>query len=260
MTAESMPVSLIRNLQTSSKHALAKGYFRSKLFIAPYTTNPIVAAAGPLFSLLERLCVTPTLPPLSGIRENIEHELKAFHSRLKNDYAEEFIAIADYLISAAIDELLAKNYLRLHGTLAEFHAFTPITQGEIGPEEHFFTLVNALKDSPTQYIDLLELAYYCLITGFEGKYHRLAEGRLVLDELIDELYHLIRLYRVNKPSDLLKEARKLEEPAKNSKSLWAVGLTTAFLIMSSVVFSYSFLLKKAETIQFRHPILAQLDD
>ena len=55
-----------------------------------------------------------TLPPIHLLRENIEHELHAFHSRMScQNYASELITIPHYLLSATIDELLGKNYLRL---------------------------------------------------------------------------------------------------------------------------------------------------
>ena len=58
------------------------GYFRSKLFSSNAASNPLVAAASPVLSLLERLCISQTLPSIESMRENIEHELFAFHSRL----------------------------------------------------------------------------------------------------------------------------------------------------------------------------------
>ena len=55
----------------------------------------------------------------------------------------------------------------------------------------FFGIVTYIKQRPNQYLDLLELAYYCLITGFEGEQHGKADGRQTLDNLIEELYQLI---------------------------------------------------------------------
>ena len=111
MPAEPYSASLVSRLAVPGNHRIPQGYYRSKLFINSSTTNPLVAAAGPLLSLLERLCVSPTLPPINSIRDNIDHELHAFHSRLTGqNYADESVVIACYLLSATIDELL-KNGL-----------------------------------------------------------------------------------------------------------------------------------------------------
>ena len=82
MTAEHYPPSIVSRLANSGSSLVPKGYYRSKLFIAPFSTNTLVAAAGPLLSLLERLCLSPSLPAIEQIRDNIEHELHAFHSKV----------------------------------------------------------------------------------------------------------------------------------------------------------------------------------
>ena len=159
MSAVPYSASLVSRFAVPGNPPIPKGYYRSKLFINASTTNPLVAAAGPLLSLLERLCVSPTLPDINHIRDNIEHELHAFHSRLaRQDYADEFVIIASYLLCATIDELLGKNYLRLHGKIASFKAFTPSSNDEVGPQRRFFDIISHIKERTNQYLDLLELA------------------------------------------------------------------------------------------------------
>src|SRR5665647_1453632 len=111
MSAENYSASLVSRLAVQHPYRIPQGYYRSKLFTVSSTTNPLIAAAGPLFSLLERLSVSPTLPSIGNIRDNIEHELHAFYSKLARlHYSDELIVIANYLLSATIDELLGKNY------------------------------------------------------------------------------------------------------------------------------------------------------
>lgn len=261
MTAEQFSATLVSKLPVMSSQLVPQGYYRSKLFIAPFTTNPLVAAAGPLLSLLERLYVTPSLPPINHIRENIEHELKAFHSRLhEKAYTEELDAIAHYLLCATIDELLGKNYLRLHGKVAEFQAFTPSSLNEIGPEQRFFDIVHFIKQNPNQYLDVLELAYYCLITGFEGAQHGRADGRQVLDNLIEELYQLIQLHRVNKSYRLFNEQKGIDSFPNNRKPLFIIGLCALGILVMSYFTSCILLKKQAQTVQFGHTVMAKLDD
>lgn len=261
MTSEHMSAFLVKQLPLPGIQEIAPGYYRSKLFIAPFTTNPLVAAAGPLLSLLERLCVSPSLPNISSIRENIEHELRAFHSRLNGKaYAEELDAIAHYLLCATIDELLGKSYLRVYGKPAEFQAFTPLSYDNIGPEERFFDIINHIKERPNQYLDLIELAYYCLIAGFEGKQHQRPDGRFILDNLIDELYQLIQQYRVNKSHALFKETKKMTAPPNGHKQLITIGLLSFGLLLTSYFISYSLLENKAKAVQFGHPVIAKLDE
>src|SRR3990167_7081571 len=212
------PSVLNRLSLTEYRQKIPQGYYRSKLFIAPFTTNPIVAAAGPVLSLLERICVTQTLPAISSIRDNLDHELHAFLSRLSGQSpVEEFNVIAYYLLCAAVDEILGKNYLRVHG----------------------------------------ELAYYCLIAGFEGKYHGQSDGRMNLDNLLEELFQLIQQYRVNKTERLFKKPIPVESIQKNNKPLLGLCIISVSALISGFFLSHLLLENKAQTLQIGHQMIAK---
>lgn len=262
MAAEFYPASLVSNpIIESGTVPAPQGYYRSKLFIAPFSTNVLVAAAGPLLSLLERLCLSPSLPPIENIRDNIEHELLAFHSKLHAaKYPETLIGIAHYLMSATVDELLGKNYLRVYNLTAEFNAFTPLTHDNAQPQERFFELLNHLKERPNQYLDLIELAYYLLIIGFEGRYHLKADGRQALDNYIEDLYQLTQQHRFHKPHRLLNENPLPKMVKKNYKAA-ILTLAIAAAVVSLAFFTSHFLLEnKAKTVLFGHTQLALLDN
>ena len=251
MSAELYSTSLVSQFEVPGRFQPLQGYYRSKLFSHTSATNPLVAAAGPLLSLLERLSVSPTLPPILSIRDNIEHELHAFESRLTGQqYAEEFIVISGYLLRATIDEFIGKNYLRLLGHAAEFHAFTPLTHDNIGPERRFFDVVNHIKQRANQYLNLLELAYYCLILGFEGEEHMRPNGRQTLDHLTEELYQLIQQNRANKPHRLFKTHAPMlmtTEPVSYKRMI--IASLMAFAALGAIYFGSHLLLEhKAQTL------------
>lgn len=263
MIAENFSASLGGLLSlTNNNSSLPQGYYRSKLFVAPFTINPLVAAAGPILSLLERLGLSPSLPAINNLRENIEHELNAFHSRLKSKaYTEELTGIAHYLLCATLDELVGKNYLRVYGKAPEFCAFTPASmQDEAGPQQRFFDIIDYIKERPHQYLDLLELAYYCLIAGFEGIQYKRTDGRQVLDNLIEELYQLIQQYRVNKSHYLFKPIIPLDTAPKNHKPIIMACLISLSVLLAGYCLSYALLENKAKTVQFGHHIISQLDN
>lgn len=261
MTAEySAP--LVSRLSLTNYNS-PQGYYRSKLFTAPATINPLISAASPLISLLERLCICSSLPPIEDTLESINHELQAFYCRInrKADYAEEFSAIAHYLLCATIDELLGKNYLRLYNKIAVFPAFTPSLPEQIGPERRFFDIVRYIKTRPHQYLDLIELAYYCLITGFEGEQHGRTDGRQVLDNLLEELYQLIKQHRVNRHYPLFQQQKNLTPTPKDSKSFFYITLLIiiGFIVAGAYCISYTLLGNQAEFIQFQHIAKAKLE-
>ncbi|MGL5741473.1 MAG: type IVB secretion system protein IcmH/DotU [Legionella sp.] len=261
MTVEHYPASLVSHRSVDSGTMLIpQGYYRSKLFIAPFSTNALVAAAGPLLSLLERLCLSPSLPPIENIRDNIEHELLAFQSKMDaSKYPVDFIAIAHYLMSATIDELLGKNYMRVYQITAEFKAFTPLTQDDALPQFRFFEILNYIKERPTQYLDLIELVYFFLIVGFEGHYHLKADGRQVLDNYIEDLYQIIQKNRFSQPKRLFNENPMPKTVKKNYKAI-IITAVAAITVVALAFFSSQYLLEnKAKKVLFGHSQLALLD-
>lgn len=238
------------------------GYFRSKLFVASSSSNPLVAAAGPVISLLERMCISSTLPPTEILRENVNHELKAFASRIGAlSHAKEINTIAYYLLCATVDELLGKNFLRIYKKPVEFGAFTPPTSLNIeGPEVYFFTTVQYMKQYPERYLDLLELAYYCLITGFEGQHHAKSDGRMNLDNLIEELFQTIQQHRINQPKRLFKDPIVQNKILKNRKIFWSICLGIIGIVCFGFLCSYWILESKAKAVQYNHDIMTTLDE
>ena len=250
-----------RILTNTCLSQIPQGYFRSKLFATNSTSNILLAAASPLLSLLERLCVSPTLPDIKQARDNIEHELYAFNSRLSNEeYSKDYIAISHYLLYATIDELLGKNYLRLFGQNVDFQAFTPSSADNTGPQEQFFKIINFLKEHPLQYLDLIELSYYCLITGFEGKYHTEASGRQELDNLIEELHQLITDNRVHKNHQLFKEKHEVETKSRTYKPFIYMSTAIVFVLSLTYIGSNMLLEHKAKNVLYKSSEYAKMDN
>lgn len=261
MTTEHYPISIVNRLAISGSSLVPQGYYRSKLFIAPFSTNVLVAAAGPLLSLLERLCLSPSLPPIENIRDNIEHELHAFHSKLDaSQYPQELTRIAHYLISATIDEILGKSYLRVYNLAAEFKSFTPLTSDGAQPQQRFFEILSYIKERPNQYLDLIELVYFCLIVGFEGEYHIKADGRQALDNVIEDLYQIIQQYRFNKPHRLFNENPIPKTVKKNYRTAIVSAIVAASIVVCAFLTSQFILENKAKTVLFGHSQLAMLDN
>jgi type VI secretion system protein ImpK len=254
--------SLARHLIVDSGTlSIPQGYYRSKLFIAPSSANSLISAAGPLLSLLERLCLSQSLPPIEHIRDNIEHELLAFYSKLSaSQYPEHLITLAHYLMSATIDEVVGKSYMRVYNTPAEFKAFTPLTRDNAQPQTRFFEILDYIKERPNQYLDLVELVYFFLIAGFEGQYHLKTDGRQILDNYIEELYQIIQQHRFNKPHRLFNE-NPLPKAVKNNYKIPIITLLIGTATILLALFGSHILLEnKAKTVLFNHSQLALLDN
>lgn len=237
------------------------GYFRSKLFVAPHSSNPLVSAAGPIFSVLERIGLSSALPPVDVLRDNLDHELKAYHSRLDAaSLPTETQSIAYYLMCCTIDELVGKNYMRVFNTAPQFKAFTPLTHDDAQPQVRFFEILEYIKERPNQYLDLIEFTYYCLIAGFEGAYHLKASGRQSLDNFTEDLYQLIQQFRFNKTHKFFNEVPLPKAVEVNYRTSVITIAITAVVILGSYFVSRVVLENKAESVLFGHSQLVMLDN
>lgn len=222
-------------------HPFEQGYFRSKLFVTPTLSNPILAAASPLFSLIDRFNTTESMPPIELIKEHIDHEWRSYRSRLSHlNILNEHQIIATYLISATLDETIGKTYLRLHGKPVEFMAYTPLVNETIGPETYFFEWAFRMKDDPLQYLDLIELVYHCLICGFQGHYHQRPDGPQALDNLIHELYEIMMQHRAHPSFRLFKSTPPTapQEAIYPPSFWWKITLSSFVLLYAAYTVSH----------------------
>jgi type VI secretion system protein ImpK len=257
MIAESMTANFIHKNSPIQHFPVEKGYFRSKLIVTDAFVNPLIAAASPLISILERIHIASELPELNQLHQHIGHEFKAFYSQFhRNHYSEELHLLANYLLAATTDEILGKSYLRLKGQAQEFSAFTPASLSSQGPEFYFFEIIDYLLTSPEQFLDLIELAYFCLLIGFEGKYHQQTNGRVVLDNLIENLFLTIQKLRTNKIHKLFKsyvlKAPNTGSPKKPKKII----LLTTLGLLALTLLSQLFVGYQAKTT-LHHAVLLQ---
>lgn len=261
MTTDLQPVSQVTPLALVNRMNAPIGYFRSKLFVAPNSSNPLVSAAGPIFSVLERIGLSSQLPPIEVLRDNLDHELKAYHSRLDAaQLPEDTLSIAHYLLCCTIDELVGKNYMRVYQIAPEFKAFTPLTHDDAQPQVRFFEILEYIRERPNQYLDLIEFTYYCLIAGFEGAYHLKANGRQSLDNFTEELFQLIQKFRFNKAHQLFSEAPLPKAMEMNYRSTMITLAIAACVVLGSYFVSRIVLENKAESVLFGHSQLVMLDN
>ncbi|MCX7115893.1 MAG: type IVB secretion system protein IcmH/DotU [Gammaproteobacteria bacterium] len=261
MADENVIASLLPLVTSTQSEPGSRGYYRSKLFSVQDALSPFVSAANPIFSLLDRFSAASFLPAVDKVRVNIEHELRAYHSRLQSQpHSETQNAIAYYLLCVTIDEVLVRSYLRLYQRAPVFKAFTPASYSEEEPGEKFFSLLSHLKKRPFDHLPLLELAYYCLMAGFEGKQHQRPDGRQRLEDEIDELFRLIQQYRQEVRRTLFEQVKGLSPIVKPYKQLIIIGCCLLVSLWVAFDLSQFFLERQAKKIRFAPTFITTLDE
>lgn len=244
--------------QSPDNTQLPVSYFRSRLYTAPYSSNPLLAAASPIFSLLDRLALSYTLPPVEQLRDDFKYELQAYHSRIQGNGQEQTNhSIAYYLLAATIDELIARNYFRIHQQPVSFQAFTPLSRGEAAPSSQFFQIVKKIQQQPSQYLDIIEIAYFCLMAGFEGEYNDRVDGRQQIDNLCETLYQLIRQHRGHQKSLAKQSHQTNDKRATAGYSLPMTVFISAAILVATICFYHTHLSHKVDSLNERSSVHAQ---
>ena len=158
-------------------------------------SNPLVALANPLLNLIPQIRTTVHHADPAMLREQLLAELRQFETRAREaGIANETIIGARYCLCTTLDEAATLTPWGGGGVwsasslLVTFH-------NETWGGEKFFQLLSRLAPYPAQHIDLLELQYFCLMLGFEGRYRVLDQGRSQLDLLKQRMLQLIRTQR-----------------------------------------------------------------
>lgn len=198
-------------------------------------SNPLVAAANPLLDLIPQIRATPSHPSPAMLREHLLDEIRQFELRAQQaGIPNETILGARYCLCTALDEAAAltpwggNGVWSAHSLLVTFH-------NETWGGEKFFQLLAKLSQNPNQHLDLLELLYYCLLLGFEGRYRVLDNGRSQLETLRQRLLRILRGARGDYPRALSPhwqdvpaqtQLRRLPVP------LWVFGALAAVLALA----------------------------
>ncbi len=210
-------------------------YYRSQIFTAESGVNPFVSAAYPILSLADSLKATQDWTDDNELRDLISHELKTFETRAVDaDYS-------DHSIS------LARQILNLH--LLEIIEYCPransIQTINVNTDETVFQIIETLCQNPQEHLDLLELIYLILSSGYEGKYRFVPYGKDMLNEIIDSLYQIIRRFRGHLKNEFFISTTKSGKASSEKPlSVWLIsGLS--FVVLASLYIGFSYMLNSS---------------
>ena len=197
-------------------------------------TNPLVTAANPLLDLIPQLRATAQVPDPGRVREFLVDQIQAFELRAgAAGIPSETIIGARYCLCTALDETAAQTpwggsgAWSRQGLLVTFH-------NETWGGEKFFQLLGKLAQNPQQHGHLLELMYYCLALGFEGRFRIIDNGRTQLETLKQRLAQIVRQGRGEYERPLSTHWKGVAFPAKKGWELLPLGVVAAITALLAV--------------------------
>jgi len=200
--------------------------------------SPLVQAAAPVLMLAGQLRGVLSVGDVPALRRHASEEIRRFEERARAAGAsQETIMAARYALCATVDEAALSTPWGAQSDWAQQNLLVALHREAWGGEK-FFGLLDRISPEPERHIELMELQYLCLASGFEGRYKVADRGREQLEDIRHDLYRRIRSHRGEARPELSLRWRGLEDrrnPIVRYVPWWVVGAGALALV--AVVFS-----------------------
>ena len=201
--------------------------------------NPLVDAAGYLFSILGKLKTLNRFCQLDNLQTRLLQELTIFQlTAKKHGYKPDMILACRYLLSATFDDIVTHSGWGGQGQWDKYRLQNVLYPNLDDPNRFFAIIEYAIKE-PALHIGLMELAYLCLGMGYKGSYRKTEHNQYQLELITNNLYKHIRAFRGNfgrllSPA-LPKSFNRPEQAGKQSKlSLFYIFFVT--ICINTIIF------------------------
>lgn len=155
-------------------------------------SNALVAAANPVLNLVPQIRNTVQLGDPAQLREFLIGKIQEFERRARElGVSPENSIGARYCLCTLLDESAAQTPWGGSGAWSR-HSLLVTFHNETWGGEKFFQLLSKLAQNPQQYRQLLELMYYCISLGLEGRFRVVDNGRAQLETLRQRLWTILR--------------------------------------------------------------------
>lgn len=218
--------------------------------------NPLVNLAGTMLAVYEKTRHSMTHADAAGLHRSLCNELRNFEaSARETGMRQEIVLSARYILCSILDEAVLNTPWGSESAWAQ-RTLLSVFHNETSGGEKFFQILERMKQSPGENIDMLELFYICLSMGFEGKYRLMSRGRDAIEQIRDDLFATIRRYRGEYERELSTQWQGLGRTKKTLAEylpVWvAVVVVAAIMIFGFSGFRY-WLYERAT------PVVEQLD-
>jgi type VI secretion system protein ImpK len=161
----------------------------------PSGNSPLIALANPILNLVYQIRTLVHNADPDKLRNYLADEIRRFDAQAKaQGIPAEHIVAARYCLCTVLDEAAAQTPWGGSGAWSK-NSLLVTFHNETWGGEKFFQLLAKLAQTPAQYIDVLELMYYCIALGFEGRYRIVSNGQSQLENLKRRLADIIKTAR-----------------------------------------------------------------
>ena len=204
--------------------------------------NPLLAAGNTLLNLIPQIRAMATNASPLVFQQYLLETIRDFERQAGGSGVPmETVIGARYCICTVLDETASQTPWGGSGVWPR-HSLLVALHNETWGGEKFFQLLAKLAQTPGQHIDLIELMYYCLMLGFEGRYRVIENGQSQLETLKARLLQVIEATRGDRSGALSIRWRGVERkaiPPWTMVPLWvAAAITVLIGFLIFVWFNY----------------------
>ena len=157
--------------------------------------GPLVATAGLLLSLIGWVRQLPDHGDPAELRQRLLSELQLFDSAARQAGQNELaVRQADYLLCATLDDVIANTNW---GSQKEWsrQSLARTRHNDSTGGDQVFRLIEEYRQDPANSLAGLELAYFCLSLGFEGRFRIAHQGGTEHLKLRENILRLLKQHR-----------------------------------------------------------------
>jgi type VI secretion system protein ImpK len=170
---------------------------------------------------------------VAALHAHLANEVQAFERASEAaGYDPATVITARYCICAMVDEAVLSQ--RWGGdSLWPEHPLLSVFHNETWGGEKVFAILDRVIAEGNRFQDLMELIYYCIGLGFEGKFHVLHNGPAKLQELMDFVYRQLERHQGEPPGFLTSPQNNIvnsDQHMSRRLPLWAIPLIGMVLL------------------------------
>ena len=193
--------------------------------------SPLVAAANTLLNLVPQIRSMVSNQDPHGLQQVLLEQIRTFERKAgASGVTMETIIGARYCLCTVIDEAAAQTPWGGSGVWPKYSILVALHNETWGGEK-FFQLLSKLVQTPHQHIDLIELMYFALTLGFEGRYRVIDNGASQLETLKARLLQLIETTRGERSGALSVHWKGVEKKAVPPWTLVPLWATAALVLL-----------------------------
>jgi type VI secretion system protein ImpK len=194
--------------------------------------------ARPLILLMTQIRHSASHSNVEGFRIKVMAEIKNFESKLTAlNYPEQSISEARYCLCTALDEAVLSQLWGRNSIWVQASLLSTFHRETWGGERFYILLEKAFID-PKKNIDFIELAYFLLSLGFEGKLFG-DENKVAHTEIRQRIFNLIKQAR-STPTEILfthlDNVHRATLTQNKRKLLLPVALISLAILSIAIIF------------------------